>query len=872
MCVSPPPTSSSSAFAMTTMPPEQPRSSEVKIPSATTAATTAASATTAISTTTTTTTSGEYPGTSCSSNIITQQLEENDVFGSRASSVTVMSENDRHSLMSPFASPVNQGMDTPIVRPHPFRIRTTPLVASPSGSSSDARRVVSAPSETDSIDSFYVARGSDTICNTSLRSLRKSDRGSIGRSSDLSTSQTSHSSMKKQHSPSVSSDHVIMSSDHVTGTDSSRQPATHCEEEGEHYRCNCHFGHRNTCALLASCESMGMCPIEDGFMTFEPIIKSKNGGGSDGMTVTNLSCGACWDPDQYSLSHLASCGLLGPPPPSSLDSTSSSSNLAPPSSRISCSSWDSGYDQSLSLTNSSRDSCPEFAGSFIMVGSNKNAPISSCSGEGAKCICSECDSGRGSQCSCFKEKVHHRQLFLPGSMGQETTPTAVNILAHKRSLLPNSLGQDYTNHKHHSKLGCTVLSPHQQCMVSDSSNICADSSKIAATVCNMNGRSKYNNSHRNGSRYPQDLSDLSLKSPPDLASPDDPTRALRPMKLKNYTAPSHMHQTELPSPLSPNSVGNQLDLDEGRCNPIMPVSSDPLHSLPPHKSRKHHQACSTAANKSESLCSIPASSFPHEYTTTGSIPAASQTGGTVPFRPSSSASCSGGISLCQDHRADIAASASKFSTALEAQSTCGSSCCEVDSGCGTKSSPRTTDFDTHSLSQISELSLFGPGEELGCLNDDEDDSYVRSASACMVRQSSPTLSLIGCGRSTECLNSSNGICCLEEEETSRDGGVKSSQPHLFKPHEQQGNTRSSGNSKHSQLSSRNFSVLHQQLHKHERSVQLGVRPSTLKQFEDFTDVPLPDLEEFHLDTSSSRVEMSAHYYQMSDFGHSLFVG
>ncbi len=74
------------------------------------------------------------------------------------------------------------------------------------------------------------------------------------------------------------------------------------------------------------------------------------------------------------------------------------------------------------------------------------------------------------------------------------------------------------------------------------------------------------------------------------------------------------------------------------------------------------------------------------------------------------------------------------------------------------------------------------------------------------------------------------------------------------------------------------SMLHQQLHQHDRSLRIGARPSTLEQFDNFTDVPLPDLEDFHLDTPTHggarerAQEESNHRHQMSDFGHSLFVG
>ena len=81
---------------------------------------------------------------------------------------------------------------------------------------------------------------------------------------------------------------------------------------------------------------------------------------------------------------------------------------------------------------------------------------------------------------------------------------------------------------------------------------------------------------------------------------------------------------------------------------------------------------------------------------------------------------------------------------------------------------------------------------------------------------------------------------------------------------------------HNQATPTTTSVLHQQLHHHERSLMTGARPSTLEQFDNFTDVPLPDLEDFHLDTPPTHGrhdnETDSHRLRMSDFGHSLFVG
>ena len=71
----------------------------------------------------------------------------------------------------------------------------------------------------------------------------------------------------------------------------------------------------------------------------------------------------------------------------------------------------------------------------------------------------------------------------------------------------------------------------------------------------------------------------------------------------------------------------------------------------------------------------------------------------------------------------------------------------------------------------------------------------------------------------------------------------------------------------------NPSKLHQRLHQHDEALESGRRPLTLEQFDDFTDVLLPRMDEFHLDMpTQGRQEQAGHRHPMSDFGLSLFVG
>ena len=74
---------------------------------------------------------------------------------------------------------------------------------------------------------------------------------------------------------------------------------------------------------------------------------------------------------------------------------------------------------------------------------------------------------------------------------------------------------------------------------------------------------------------------------------------------------------------------------------------------------------------------------------------------------------------------------------------------------------------------------------------------------------------------------------------------------------------------HSLRAFHNNPSMHQRLHQH-MALEISRRPSTLEQFED---ILLPRMDEFHLDMpTQGRQEQAGHRHPMSDFGHSLFVG
>ena len=288
--------------------------------------------------------------------ILIPQLEDSDKFESRASSVTVVSEHERH-----FVSPVSIGRETPVIKPHPFGFKTAPV--SIVSSSDGCRKSSECSSYGDSI--------------TGLTSYKKS----LSRSSDLSTTSACSSNKnspllsgmgaRQHHFATPTSDHMITkcidTPSNVFGErgnslvtcdmdsrESSPKPAYY----------NCYYGNASMCAVVPTCESMGQCPIDDGFLTFDPSRKpsqlkkittplhrhvnhpSSTGKRNKQSLNENVSSEAAQI--HHSLHQQAFMGTLP-------DHTHQQSS--PTHQHNSCGSVDSGYDQSWaasSLTGSSK--------------------------------------------------------------------------------------------------------------------------------------------------------------------------------------------------------------------------------------------------------------------------------------------------------------------------------------------------------------------------------------------------------------------------------------------------------------------------------------------------------------------------------------
>ena len=906
--------------------------------------------------------------THTSADDLINQLEENDVFGSRASSVTVMSDPDRASLFSPFASPVNQGMDTPIVRTYPFGIRSTPLSVAGTTPGSDVRK--GSQSDSDSLDSLHMQHsqlhahgmGLDpSYAGTGMGAMKK--MSSLNRSGDLSMSQSSQSSLKKQSPLLFSSDSTTRLDSNCFGSGSCELPplsATNvapCDFIGEMSGNSCCTATRQRQNYL--CHDSSKCPVgREDFITFDPTSKHL-------LSPDHTHC--------------------------SLPSHTSSSSL------------DSGYDQSLSLTDSCRDSCTEFTSSSYYGGggpcSFKSGTYahykmsSSCRTDGTSyssnagnvaCTELDLDSGLGGKRPLFLAKAQQHQL-------EDDSQGHLNL--EEKGLV--GYGKDEGNcggglaipTDRFGREGLTLSPQTSASSLSLAMYQARNSEEMSIATVHSN-----DTSIASQDEYPLSDPECSLKGVKRrvLSFDKGSLRSDRSTSAKSANVTSQERNDEeevsspsLPSPLSPDPTNSQLDLDADVSAPVesLALSSDPTRALPPRKLRNHFRRLSDncdggsftseeAGLSSASEISInvaqcsqvmrmqsPSTSGIHNpqlsagSNTTHGVssfsPAVSETASltqsarhisaraqsphwthtqeshsgiplstqniSVPISPLSHTSTSTSSLSSSPVMSPSHTKSQQRSSLTGQESPYGS---ESDSGRGTKISlhvvdlesntySQPVDFDSHSLSLLSEslndsnseslqvMASLRPGTRLN-------QSKVRASS------SPPLIGLFRSENEEEMCSLGRGECpsfpipssnstsnllaghCYDNGDSDRNWA----NTFLSLPTKKSSDSRQTDQSDEKKenedptksLSTRslkkcrhNPSLLHQQLYDHDRSLHMGYRPPALERFGNFEDVPLPDLEEFHLDTPTDyhphgQEEAESHRQLMSDFGHSLFVG
>ena len=207
-----------------------------------------------------------------------RELEGSDHFPmSCASSVTIVSEHDRHT----FASPVTSGGESPVITPHPFGFRSGSDVthrgshSEVEGSENHSHRLGSSSEGTNakSLKSNSITRSELTSPHASLKSphaLLKSPLASFKRGSALvaQAKQPPHTPCNTKRLPfDVPSSRLCQSS-----------PTRWCVDyvnDSKLSHCDCHYRDtKESCAVLPTCESMGFCPLyDDGYVRFDTSRK-----------------------------------------------------------------------------------------------------------------------------------------------------------------------------------------------------------------------------------------------------------------------------------------------------------------------------------------------------------------------------------------------------------------------------------------------------------------------------------------------------------------------------------------------------------------------------------------------------------------------
>lgn len=832
-------------------------------------------------------------------------VNENDVFGSRASSVTVMSDQDRVSLFSPFASPVSHGVDTPIIRTHPFAIRTAPLSLVSPG---EMRK--GSQSESDLCDGLHLPHvpghvhvgGGDSACpeltstgplpqhqpcTGSAKTIKKLS-SSLSRSGDLSTSHLLlHSSLKKHCSlvssvPSSRHEGVVahmMSCNQLPSSLSSSSFELSGDTADDHGDSVQSF-----IRTLATCPIVSTCSLRaDNAVTIAPGHKP------------------VLSPDH---THFA---------PRSLTSNSS---------------LDSGYDQSLSFTDSARDSCPELTGNYsygIMCSvrngmcSNKSGMVCSNKGVCVDSSSTSCGQVAGGELDGADVVGCRRPLQLDMLAERQEASTVLKGTHNgmgeggKKALFGSKLGQNATgelpNTLRNGHVRNTVMSAFLSTFESSSIAICDNSPSEDDDLSSLSP---------DPTNHQLDLDDdVSQTITESMAISQDPLQALPHRRLTNHIRnlsggcartddcngpdntikPSAVVLSTTRSQVNQRQHGNDAtsSLGDAGIGPLGPLHNLPCSSSVPSSLQSSHRTARTPTSSATfSSCKTMSSEASHDSTSDHESFSAFHTNGSaVPISPPPTHASSLSSPPCHPSPNRDQQPSSVAGT----KSPCDS---EADSGRSTKTSHKTGELDSSLISEIlydtdSDCTPVLSSLHLGCFDEGGDSSSSppligqyrdeheeekcwlgREESQSFRPPLPPSLStkLIPGHHDNETRN--NTFTRSSSATTSSNGYSGDCDSIGHSQQDCRGCAVADSPSERSLRYHRNPSLLHQRLHDHDNSLLVGKRPSALEKFDDFVQIPLPDLEEFHLDSPSLSAglqeEAESHGQQMSDFGHSLFVG
>ena len=798
-------------------------------------------------------------------------LEESDLFPvSRASSCTVVSEQEKR-VLSPAAS---IDRETPVVKPHPFSFRTTPH--STTGSSTDSFHRHHASSESECYE-----RQSDTASVRAVRSKSNSlnysgeypcstsvPSGSLKNSPLVSTKQQQYRNTRSH----MTTDSTVTSTANTLCTCNSRDhPVASKDDEAfgyRQFRCKCHYGDPRSCAFDPATESMGFCPIDQGFIKFDPHRRySDDKLNNLGLIVTNTppsrnSSNVSLASNFSQSPHNGQLPSMSPPYHSSRVLPSRGSYSQSPKDaygsnnaiRMSCTSIDSGYEKSMSMssfTSSARE--PSSLGSGVcppQYGSTGDMSMPASSGGAEPHGSDDVLTKPRARSLCEMERKENRTNSPTTNLLNQGVKSLYPKLP---TVTPQVIIGDYTLTNQQALEAKLTTSVTSTCS-SDTATPVGPLSKSAtpsptssvgnattsATVSKAELRRAFFASKGKKPKGIRTIEDSQLKQ--QLSS----STITRPRSQAiSYTADNKWKTKSCEVQMTTDTVITPTCTDDNH------VTSTPTyfgsrtlgsnsHCAPPEQPNQLWNGCTSSQcpidfecplDSQTSTCAPPQQIF-------GVNPLA--TSNSSPYQPTFGSSSVNGAPNSKCGTQASASMAVAAAPTLILPSDAQSVISETDSGHCTKSIDDRSQADVDACSQASELS-----------NLDNTSEYSEV---------------------------DNDVFGVRQRGVHAQSSQRNQWNHLYQKNQYSNsdcvNPESSLNASHLKLLQSSPSLLQQKLREYEATMYSGGRPRMLEQFEDFTDVDLPTFDEFCLDESPSEMETGApsHRHRMGDFGHSLFAG
>ena len=644
---------------------------------------------------------------------------------------------------------------------------------------------------------------------------------------------------------------------------------------------------------------MGLCPINNGFMTFDPNRSySDDGEGGDalinpGLIIVHTPPSPC---DNVSLlsnfSQSPHCVQLtgvdvGSPPYLPGITTSSSSSGGPynhspkdcTTIRTSCTSIDSGYEKSMSMssfTSSAKepislvdsDPRPTQYGSTGDVASSHSKPES-----GTLYDNMETKPRARSLCDMERKEIQDDSVScnLSGKPDSGLYPKLP-------SLTPQLVIEDFTLHVTNrqaleAKLNDSTSTCNSDCSTpvgplsksaTPSPTSSVDNATNAAAVLQPSSKAElrrafFTNKGKKakGIRTIEDskMKQQQMTSPTsDIRPRSDAICFSRDCHWKTKSCDVDAITTSMPPVAPPTEANDNLMTSTPTYFGSRTLGSNTSISHP------HHQVSSNRFNPSWNMCTptqcppdLPAVQCDpqgcYNFPVNSKLYAELSANGPPSFGSSNRSSFGGTPCSKSGTQASVSMVTAATPTLIllsDAQSVIS----ETDSGHCTKSIDDRSQADIDLCSQASELSHLSNLDNTSEYSEADNDVFTARQRGVVCRQTSHR-------------NQLDRLCQRNQHASLEESSVQ--------------NPEASLSASCIKLHRDNPSVLHEKLREYEDTIFNGRRPQMLEQFEDFTDVELPTFDEFCLDDSTPEMVQgggsgSWHRHRMGDFGHSLFAG